>query len=276
LLCGQALGRLASGKSYARIPSRASKNRDSQERRVRPLIVRCCRVRKIQMSTYYTGRRAQRYNERWRTFSGKTLAEALAMIDVTALRNVPEHLGRPPRVLDVACGTGILLKELLERVPGIEVYGADASADMLVQARAPGSGGLDSTSHAPFLARGSLSLPQREWDSGNRTPLRRLAIGSYGTQCGQRDKVPGLIQLAWRWTGRCWHIFRLPGALSGVLVPSAARRRSAACREPHAGRVAGQRSRSESTVAALNSRGHARPAMDPTALLTDVGNVIFF
>jgi len=86
------------------------------------------------MSTYYTGRRAQRYNARWRTFSEKTLAEALAMIDVTALRNVPEHLGRPPRVLDVACGTGILLKELLERVPGIEVYGADASADMLAQA----------------------------------------------------------------------------------------------------------------------------------------------
>jgi ubiquinone/menaquinone biosynthesis C-methylase UbiE len=87
------------------------------------------------MSKYYTGRRAQRYNARWRTYSEKTLAEALAMIDVTALRNVPERLGRPPRVLDVACGTGILLKELLERVPSLEVYGADASADMLVQAR---------------------------------------------------------------------------------------------------------------------------------------------
>jgi len=87
------------------------------------------------MSTYYTGRRAQRYNARWRTYSEKTLDEALAMIDVPALRNVPEQLGRPPRVLDVACGTGILLKELLERVPGIEVYGADASADMLVQAQ---------------------------------------------------------------------------------------------------------------------------------------------
>jgi ubiquinone/menaquinone biosynthesis C-methylase UbiE len=87
------------------------------------------------MSTYYTGKRAQHYNVRWRTYSEKTLAEALAMIDVTALRNVPEHLGRPPRVLDVACGTGILLKELLERVPGIEVYGADASADMLAQAQ---------------------------------------------------------------------------------------------------------------------------------------------
>ena len=57
------------------------------------------------------------------------------MIDFATLRGVPERLGRPPRVLDVACGTGILLKELLERVPGIAVYGVDASADMLVQAR---------------------------------------------------------------------------------------------------------------------------------------------
>lgn len=38
-------------------------------------------------------------------------------------------------MLDVACGTGILLKELLERVPGVEAYGVDASADMLVQTR---------------------------------------------------------------------------------------------------------------------------------------------
>jgi hypothetical protein len=28
------------------------------------------------------------------------------MIDVAALRFVPERLGRCPRVLDVACGTG--------------------------------------------------------------------------------------------------------------------------------------------------------------------------
>ena len=57
------------------------------------------------------------------------------MIDVAALRFVPERLGRCPRVLDVACGTGILLKQLLALVPGIEAYGVDASADMLVQAR---------------------------------------------------------------------------------------------------------------------------------------------
>ncbi len=57
------------------------------------------------------------------------------MIDFAALRSVPERLGRPPRVLDVACGTGILLRHLLDRVPGAEAYGVDGSEDMLAQAR---------------------------------------------------------------------------------------------------------------------------------------------
>ncbi len=88
------------------------------------------------MSTYYTGRRARHYNARWRTFTGKTLAETLAMIDVTALRGVSERLGRSPRLLDVACGTGILLRQLLDQVPDVEAYGVDASEEMLAQARA--------------------------------------------------------------------------------------------------------------------------------------------
>ena len=88
------------------------------------------------MSTYYTGRRARRYNARWRTFNERTLAEALAMIDIAALRSVPERLGRSPRAPDVACGTGILLRQLLDLVPGVEAYGVDASEDMLTQARA--------------------------------------------------------------------------------------------------------------------------------------------
>jgi ubiquinone/menaquinone biosynthesis C-methylase UbiE len=58
------------------------------------------------------------------------------MMDFPALRRVPEQLGRRPRVLDVACGTGVLLKWLLEQVPDMEAYGVDASADMLEQARA--------------------------------------------------------------------------------------------------------------------------------------------
>src|SRR6266567_7681213 len=87
------------------------------------------------MSAYYRGRRARRYNARWRTFNERTLAETLAMIDVTTLRSVSEELGRLPRLLDVACGTGILLSRLLDRVPGAEAYGVDASEDMLAQAR---------------------------------------------------------------------------------------------------------------------------------------------
>ena len=87
------------------------------------------------MSTYYAGKRAQHYNTRWHTYTARTLEETTAIIDVAALHLVPERLGRSPRVLDVACGTGILLKQLLALVPGIEAYGVDASADMLEQAR---------------------------------------------------------------------------------------------------------------------------------------------
>ncbi len=49
------------------------------------------------MRSYYSGRRARHYNTRWRTFTKGTLAEALALIDESRLRRVPEQLGRPPR-----------------------------------------------------------------------------------------------------------------------------------------------------------------------------------
>lgn len=87
------------------------------------------------MSWYYSGRRAKRYNRHWRGYTERTLAEATAMIDFAALQRVPGELGRPSRILDVACGTGLLLRRVLERVPGMEASGVDASADMLVQAR---------------------------------------------------------------------------------------------------------------------------------------------
>jgi ubiquinone/menaquinone biosynthesis C-methylase UbiE len=88
------------------------------------------------MSKYYTGRSARHYNTRWRTFTERTLGEAAAIIDVTALRSVPERFGRLPRLLDVACGTGIFLRRLLTLLTDAEVYGVDASEDMLAQARA--------------------------------------------------------------------------------------------------------------------------------------------
>lgn len=88
------------------------------------------------MRSYYTGWHARHYNKRWSAFTKKTLAETLAMVDFTTLRSVKTRLGRSPRVLDVACGTGILLKQLMERMPDVEAYGVDASADMLAQAHA--------------------------------------------------------------------------------------------------------------------------------------------
>jgi ubiquinone/menaquinone biosynthesis C-methylase UbiE len=91
---------------------------------------------KASMGKYYKGKRAHHYNTRWLKFNTRTLTEALAMIDISALHCIREQQGRPPRVLDVACGTGLLLKKLLAQVPCIEAYGLDASADMLAQARA--------------------------------------------------------------------------------------------------------------------------------------------
>ena len=113
------------------------------------------------ISSYYTGRRARNYNRRWRTYTRKTLAEVQATIDLPALRRVLERLGRPPRVLDVACGTGVLLKWLLEQLPDMEAYGVDASSDMLEQAGAAlkeqphvhleqGEVGADETTGLPY------------------------------------------------------------------------------------------------------------------------------
>ncbi len=87
------------------------------------------------MGSYYTGWRARHYNICWRSFTKRTLAETVAMIDVAKLQNIASQMGRPPRVLDVACGTGVLLSMLIELIPDVEAYGVDASTDMLVQAR---------------------------------------------------------------------------------------------------------------------------------------------
>jgi len=111
------------------------------------------------MSSYYSGGRACSYNKRWRTFTTGTLAEVMAMIDFAALCRVQEQQEHPPRVLDVACGTGLLLKQVLERVPDGEAYGVDASADMLAQAHAA----LDSHLH--------VQLEQRTIGSGETTNL---------------------------------------------------------------------------------------------------------
>jgi SAM-dependent methyltransferase len=84
---------------------------------------------------FYSGWWARHYDLLWRHFTRRTLAQALRQVDFAALRAVPDRQWRTPRVLDVGCGTGMLLGELLRRVPRIAAQGVDASADMLAHAR---------------------------------------------------------------------------------------------------------------------------------------------
>ena len=79
------------------------------------------------MSRYYAGRQARHSNTRLREFSERTHTVALSFTDFETLRRVGEQEGRAPRVLDVACGTGLFLKQILER--GHAERGARADQD---------------------------------------------------------------------------------------------------------------------------------------------------
>lgn len=54
----------------------------------------------------------------------------------TAVDLLPPDAGRPPRILDVGAGTGLLSERVLERLPGAEITLLDFSAEMLDRARA--------------------------------------------------------------------------------------------------------------------------------------------
>lgn len=92
-------------------------------------------VEETDVSKYHTGWYAQHYNKTWHDLIEKSMSETLAMVDCDALYNIPRQLGRRARVLDIACGTGILLERLYKYIPDIEAHGVDASEDMLAQAR---------------------------------------------------------------------------------------------------------------------------------------------
>ncbi len=87
------------------------------------------------MSAYYQGEGAQSYDQRHQHFTERTLIETLAALDVEAIADHATRKLRPPRLLDVACGTGVLLSLLHERIPSAELYGIDGSQDMLALAQ---------------------------------------------------------------------------------------------------------------------------------------------
>lgn len=87
------------------------------------------------MDAYYRGEGARSYDQRHLHFTERTLSETLSALDVQALTDHAERLQRAPRLLDVACGTGVLLSLLHEQIPGAELFGIDGSQDMLALAQ---------------------------------------------------------------------------------------------------------------------------------------------
>lgn len=70
-------------------------------------------------------RLAARYDQRWSFYVEATLQATLQRLPVAAGQ----------RVLDVGCGTGVLLQALTESTPGISVAGIDLSGAMIEVAR---------------------------------------------------------------------------------------------------------------------------------------------
>ena len=70
-------------------------------------------------------RLAPDYDRRWSFYIGATIRETLGRIDLQ-----PDD-----RVLDVGCGTGVLLEALSSTTPGTKLAGVDPSEDMLALAR---------------------------------------------------------------------------------------------------------------------------------------------
>jgi SAM-dependent methyltransferase len=77
---------------------------------------------------HYRGASARNYDRRWATFTARMQAPILDL--------VTPDLRPGMRVLDAGCGTGTLLAALAARQPDLTLSGADASPDMLAQARA--------------------------------------------------------------------------------------------------------------------------------------------
>src|SRR5258708_21331422 len=86
------------------------------------------------MNTYYTGKHASRYNRTWRTALQKTLLATHSAIDVEAVQQRASRRERPLRIVDAACGTGLLLEQFTHLFPHAELYGIDESQAMLAQA----------------------------------------------------------------------------------------------------------------------------------------------
>lgn len=66
-------------------------------------------------------RLAARYDSRWSFYVNATIEETVNRLEIEP----------GERILDLGCGTGVLIQRLLKMTPEIEVFGIDACAEML-------------------------------------------------------------------------------------------------------------------------------------------------
>jgi len=70
-------------------------------------------------------RLAKRYDSRWSFYVNATIGETLNRLEIK----------QGERILDLGCGTGVLIQRLLQVSPEIEVFGIDSCAEMLAIAK---------------------------------------------------------------------------------------------------------------------------------------------
>jgi ubiquinone/menaquinone biosynthesis C-methylase UbiE len=75
------------------------------------------------------GRWADSYNE------SRLQRIVFAPLQETTLREVADALPEPRAILDIGCGTGLLLAQAAQRFPGARLTGIDAAAEMIRVAR---------------------------------------------------------------------------------------------------------------------------------------------
>lgn len=90
-------------------------------------------------------RAAARYDARWGRYLDRTISTTVAAVPAPA----------PGRLLDVGCGSGVLLERLLAREATLEAVGVDASPEMLAVASRRVRG------RARLLVADAASLPFR-------------------------------------------------------------------------------------------------------------------
>jgi ubiquinone/menaquinone biosynthesis C-methylase UbiE len=66
-------------------------------------------------------RLAERYDRRWSFYVNATIQETLNRLEIEPWE----------RILDLGCGTGVLIQHLLQIAPKIQIIGIDTSAEML-------------------------------------------------------------------------------------------------------------------------------------------------